>query len=230
MKKFKHPVFEAADFFKKHFKLNTWRKNQLTNLLDILPLFSPGKINCIETGASQDINDGCFGAFFAKLSELTGGEFHSVDLSKSIVNKSKKFFKNLNLKVNHNVGDSVEFLNNTKVIPNLVHLDSYDINIKNPFPSALHCWREFIAIENKMPIGSVLIIDDNWFMNTWVEYTYDTPPERKGDIEKVTINYPIIGKGSNVYHYIEEGNSNWRKLSKDLVGNNVKLIYQKVKL
>ena len=123
MEKFKHPVFEAANFFKKHFELTSWRKKQLDSLLDILPLFSPGKINCIETGASQSTSDGCFGAFFAKLCELTGGEFHSVDISKSIVNKSIKFYKSLNLKVNHNIGDSVEFLNNTKIVPNLVHLD-----------------------------------------------------------------------------------------------------------
>ena len=45
---------------------------------------------------------------------------------------------------------------------------------------------------------------------------------------------PTPDKGKLVYKHennnIEEGNSNWRKLSKDLVGNNVKLIYQKVKL
>jgi hypothetical protein len=36
----------------------------------------------------------------------------------------------------------------------------------NPLPCALHGWREFEAIESKMPIGSIIIIDDNSDDNT----------------------------------------------------------------
>ena len=42
----------------------------------------------------------------------------------------------------------VSFLQETNIVPNLVHLDSWDVNLKNPLPCALHGWREFVAIED----------------------------------------------------------------------------------
>ena len=161
----------------------------------------------------------------AKLCELTNGEFYSIDNNKDIIDKSKKLYLNYNLKTNHHLQDSIEFLENTPIIPNLIHLDSWDLDLKNPFPSALHGWREFIAIENKMPIGSIIIIDDNFFKGTWVSWNYSDERER----EKIWIDYPIVGKGSMVYHFIENGKSNWEKLSVDEKGSSIKLVYKKIK-
>tara|TARA_R110000744_G_scaffold312669_1_gene420050 strand:- start:84 stop:752 length:669 start_codon:yes stop_codon:yes gene_type:complete len=184
------------------------------------------KIICIETGASQNIDDGCIGLFFAKLCELTNGEFHSVDNQKDIVSKSKKLYLSHNLKTKHYIQDSVKFLKETSIIPNLIHLDSWDLNLTNPLPSALHGWREFTAIENKMPIGSIIIIDDNFFKGTWVNWNYDD-----GELESkhIDIEYPIIGKGSLIYHFVEGGESNWKKLSIDKAGFNEKIIFKKIK-
>ena len=226
-------IHQAANYYKSNCKFYgdtlIIRDKQLKRISNILSTLPEGKINCIETGASQNIDDGCFGVFFAKISELTNGEFHSVELSKDILEKSKELYNKLELKVKHHHSDSVEFLTKTKIIPNLVHLDSYDINIKNPFPAALYGWREFIAIEDKMPLGSILIVDDNWFKGTWVEYNYTSPPELAGTVEKITIDYPIIGKGANIYHFVKEGESNWEKISEDVIGENVKLIFKKIK-
>ena len=177
------------------------RSTQLTKVIEeIEDDFNFKKIICIETGASHNWDDGCVGVFFAKVCELTNGEFHSVDINPD--------------------------LNNTKVIPNLVHLDSWDLDLTNPFPSALHGWQEFIAIEGKMPIGSILIVDDNFFKDTWVSWDYLDGRESK----KITITYPIVGKGSNIWHFVNSGKSNWKKLSKDTVGSNQKLIFKKIKL
>tara|TARA_R110000823_G_scaffold295569_1_gene415334 strand:- start:41 stop:709 length:669 start_codon:yes stop_codon:yes gene_type:complete len=202
------------------------RIEQLDKLIqEIKNDFKFDKIICIETGASQNMDDGCVGLFFAKLCNLNDGEFYSVDNDESIIKQSKTIYKKHNLKVKHYLQDSVEFLKDTKIIPNLIHLDSWDLDLKNPFPSALHGWREFIAIENKMPIGSIIIIDDNFFKGSWVSWDY--LDERES--ERLVINYPIVGKGSMVYHFIESGKSNWEKLSLDKKGFNIKLIYKKVR-
>tara|TARA_R110000765_G_scaffold116488_1_gene209697 strand:+ start:29 stop:697 length:669 start_codon:yes stop_codon:yes gene_type:complete len=202
------------------------RIEQLDKLIqEIKNDFKFDKIICIETGASQNMDDGCVGLFFAKLCDLNDGEFYSVDNDENIIKQSKTIYEKHNLKVKHYLQDSVEFLEDTKIIPNLIHLDSWDLDLKNPFPSALHGWREFIAIENKMPIGSIIIIDDNFFKGSWVSWDYSD----KRESERLFINYPIVGKGSMVYHFIESGKSNWEKLSLDKAGFNIKLIYKKVR-
>ncbi len=184
------------------------------------------KVICIETGASQNYEDGCIGLFFAKLSELTGGEFHSVDNNSDIVDMSKQLYLNHNLDTNHYVQDSVTFLKETTIIPNLLHLDSWDLDLKNPFPSALHGWLEFEAIKDKMPIDSIVVIDDNYFGNMWIEWY---PGGINSEMEVLDINYPIVGKGSFIYHFVESGSSNWEKISNNFVGNNNKIVYRKVK-
>ena len=225
---------KAYEWYKLHSRKSKQdRYKQLEILIkEIKDEFNFEKIICIETGASQSKNDGAVGLFFAKLCELNGGEFHSVDNDENIIKRSKIMYKKHDLKVKHYLQDSVEFLENTKVIPNLIHLDSWDLNLLNPFPSALHGWREFIAIESKMPIGSIIIIDDNFFQGTWVKwvlnYTSKIPIDDQ-KYKKIDIEYPIIGKGSMVYHFVEEGKSNWKKLSKDIVGSNQKITYIKIK-
>ena len=217
---------KAYDWFNSISSLFRSRTDQIEKLMDAIKNeLDFKKIICIETGASQNIGDGCVGLFFAKLCELTNGEFHSVDIDEDIVSKSKELYLNYNLEAKHYTQDSVKFLEETSIIPNLIHLDSWDLDLKNPFPSALHGWREFIAIENKMPLGSIIIIDDNFFEGTWIRWDYQDERES----ERIDINYPIVGKGSMVYHFVEEGKSNWEKLSIDSLGQNEKIIYKKIK-
>lgn len=201
------------------------RKYQLSPVIDILSnSFKFDSVICIETGASKDfVSDGAVGTLFANACNLTDGEFHSVDIESKTVEKSKVLYNSLNLKANHYCEDSVKFLKETQIIPNLVHLDSWDVNLKNPLPCALHGWREFEAIESKMPLGSILIVDDNWFKGTWVEWTYPHKPN-----EKINIDYPILGKGALIWHFVESGESNWEKLSNDIVGSNQKIVYKKI--
>ena len=218
---------KAYEWYKSHNKNYLQnRYYQLEKLIDdIKDEFDFKKVICIETGASQNQSDGAVGLFLSKLCELTNGKFYSVDNKEDIVSKSKELYLNYNLETKHYTQDSVKFLKETSIIPNLIHLDSWDLDLKNPFPSALHGWREFIAIENKMPIGSIIVIDDNFFKGTWVSWDYQDGRES----ERISIHYPIVGKGSMVYHFIESGESNWKKLSIDSPGQNEKLIYKKIK-
>tara|TARA_R110000796_G_scaffold182472_1_gene298982 strand:+ start:329 stop:1012 length:684 start_codon:yes stop_codon:yes gene_type:complete len=226
----KHILTKSHKWYLNQFDIPKTRKYQLKNLIDgIENEFNFENVICIETGASQNIDDGCIGLFFAKLCELTKGEFHSIDNNKNIVDNSKKLYSDCNLDVNHYIEDSVKFLEDTLIVPNLIHLDSWDLNLLNPFPSALHGWNEFMAIEGKMPIGSIIIIDDNYFKGTWVEWNFMKGKEYTGEKKMVSINYPIIGKGSLIYHFVENGESNWKKLSIDSIGKNEKIFYKKIR-
>ena len=209
----------------KFYKDNINVDSQLEDIVNILTEhFNFFKINCIETGTSHNINDGCVGLFFNKICELSGGEFHTVDIDSNLIEKSKEFYKKYGQNnVIYHIMDSVEFLKNIDNPPNLIHLDSMDLNLKNPIPSMYHGFEEFKMIENKMPIGSIIIIDDNFFKGTWVDWNTNNGSER------INIDYPIVGKGSLVYYYVESMDSDWVKVSVDKVGVNNKIVFKKIK-
>jgi len=186
-------------------------------------------VNCIETGASQNFEDGCLGFYLAKIVESTGGNFHSVDINEKLVDKSKvefkKFFSNLN--IHHYVSDSVKFLENFTGNVNLVHLDSWDLDLKNPVPSMLHGWLEFAAVKDKMPSGSLVIIDDNYLRNSWVDWITFSEGESIST-ERIDIQYDIVGKGSLIYHWCQKEESGWDIVGDHYrVGENIKVIVKK---
>lgn len=188
------------------------------------------KLEIIETGASQNLEDGCFGLFFCKLAQNSNGSFSSVDNSPIVVEKSKKIYKKYFdlFDVNHYVQDSVEFLKNYQGFPNLIHLDSWDLDLKDPIASMLHGWLEFNAIKDKMPIGSIVIIDDNFMKDTWVEWNWSYE-EKFLNSEIIHISYEIVGKGSLVYHWAKKINTDWELLGDHYVaGGNIKVIVKKI--
>jgi hypothetical protein len=225
---------EVLDSYSYHHKKNNSsahdRVEQLTLLTSILEdNFKFDKIISLETGASKNWLDGMVGYYFASLSNKTGGEFYSVDLDE-ITTEVIEAYKNIDpeLKINHYTQDSVEFLKNVPVIPNLVHLDSWNVDLMNPLPCALHGWREFEAIESKMPIGSIIIIDDNWFRGTYVDWNIWSN-NKIVKTYKIDINYPLLGKGAHIYQWIYPGDKNWKLLSTPVVGSNNKIVIQKIK-
>jgi hypothetical protein len=201
------------------------RLNQFNSLKEIFENhFEFDEINLIETGVSGNINYGLFGFLLGSLVSEFGGQMHSVDLDCKSCEKSKEIFSENfpNLKYKTYCMDSVEFLNTPPIIPNLVHLDSYDFQLYHPFPSTLHCWKEFISIEKLMPPKSIIIIDDNWFAGTHLQWI------QNGNNELVEIKYPIIGKGTHVYHESFDLKSNWRFIeTKQNRYENIKLVFIK---
>jgi len=189
-------------------------------------------INVIETGASWRWGDGMMGLFFGKLSSLNGGKFYSVDINEYCVKESiEKFKKYLpELKFNHFINDSIKFLKNVDLTEiNLVHLDSWDLDLLNPYPSALHGWREFESIKDRLNVGSVVIVDDNYFQNTWVEYTsIDNSTNEVIKIQKVDIDVPVVGKGAHIYQWCLESEE-WEVLNKTKRAGNNKIIVKKIK-
>ena len=187
-------------------------------------------LEIIETGASQNLLDGCFGLYLAKLAEELGGIFSSVDIDPEILEKSRLSYLNFlpNLKVNHHLGDSVEFLKEYVGSPNLVHLDSWDLDMKNPIPSMLHGWLEFDAIRRKMPSGSICVVDDNFLRDTIVYWNH---LDHTGNLflqEEINVDYDIIGKGSMIYHWAKKEDTDWDLIEDHhQIGKNVKLILKK---
>lgn len=206
------------------------RLKQAKTLSDILnQYFKFNTIECIETGASQNLSDGCFGFFLCDLIKQTGGTYHSVDINSEIVDASKKlylqYYSEINL--NHHVMDSVQFLKNYNGNPNLVHLDSMDLDLTNPISSMLHGWLEFDAIRNKIPSGGICIIDDNFLKDSWVSWNTILNGEVLNS-KIIDINYDIIGKGALVYHWCKNYDTDWEIVGDHyLVGSNIKIILRK---
>jgi hypothetical protein len=203
------------------------RYQQLVKISNVLKNhFNFNNINFIETGASQNWDDGCVGYFFARLVEEIGGEMISVDNSEKVHNRSITFYKNVlkKIKVKSYLDDSINLINNTENKFNLVHLDSWDLDLKDPVPSMLHGWREFDSISKKVEIGGIIIIDDNYFKGSWVDWNY---PD--GSRERIDINYEIIGKGAMIYHFCKNEENGWKILSDNQPGINTKIIVKKIK-
>jgi len=215
------------DFYKSTVDSRSKQADSLYNVL--MNYFEFEKVECIETGASQNLDDGCFGLYLAKIVQSKGGSYHSVDIYEDIVNKSKLIFEKYipELNVNHSVLDSVKFLEEYNGNPNLVHLDSWDLDLTNPIQSMLHGWLEFVAIKDKMPSGSIILIDDNFLKGTWVNWNWMV----NGQITKsefIDIEYDIIGKGSLVYHWCQKEETEWDLVGDHyLAGDNIKIIIRK---
>ena len=215
------------DFYK---SITDRRSNQADSLYNVLMNhFEFDRVECVETGASQNLDDGCFGLYLAKIVQSKGGSYHSVDIFEDIVNKSKLIFEKYvpELSVNHYVSDSVKFLEEYNGSPNLVHLDSWDLDLTNPVPSMLHGWLEFVAIKDKMPSGSIIIVDDNFLKGTWTSWNWMKDGQII-DSEVIDIKYDIIGKGALVYHWCQKEETEWDLVGDHYIaGSNIKIIIKK---
>ena len=80
-----------------------------------------------------------------------------------------------------------------------------------------------MAIESKMPSGSIIMIDDNYIGGTWVDWNYND-----GRVKRIDNTYPMTGKGANIYHYVLSGSSDWNLIGEHYNSHyNIKIIIQK---
>jgi hypothetical protein len=223
---------DSFEFFKNYILSNSndTVRIQQAEILDKLLTeeFNFDYIECIETGCASGGYDN-FGVYLAKYCKDNNGKFSTVDISEDYINKSKILYHDV-IGENNNeyvVSDSIKFLQSYNGIPNLVHLESYDLDLLNPLPSMLHHWLEFEAIQDKMPSGSLLLIDDNFFKGTFVSW-YILNNGVHTDTKRIDIDYDIIGKGSLIYHFVKEKESNWELIGNHYVaGPNLKLFFRK---
>ncbi len=223
---------DSLEFFKNYIpsSSNDMTRAEQAEILDKLLSddFNFNYIECIETGCASGGYDN-FGVYLAKYCKDNGGKFSTVDISEDNINKSKDLYFDA-IGDNDNkyfIGDSITFLKSYEGKPNLVHLDSYDLDILNPLPSMLHHWLEFEAIQDKMPQGSILVIDDNFFKGTVIYWHVFLDGGLKEE-KKIDVDFDLIGKGSLVYHFVKEKKSNWELIGNHYIaGPNLKLFFRK---
>ena len=131
------------------------------SMLDALSLLEEKPSRIIETGMSAWGTNSTL--LFSDYVETFGGAFWSVDIRmKPLIDVRKSVFKSTVL----TCGDSVRFLdrwvaaNRLDCRVDFVYLDSFDLDVKDPYPAALHGIREFFAIRPALKPGSLLLVDD----------------------------------------------------------------------
>ena len=227
---YKNHMKNNVDDYDNTFRHQLRRKQCETLINSINDRFNFDKIITLETGTSQSYDDGLYGLFLGFVSLYTNGKMSSVDINEEYVKKSIQKFNEVipDLEYTTHIGDSVSYLKNIKEVPNLVHLDSWDFNLFDPFPSALHGWMEFDAIRDKMPSGSICLVDDNYLKGSWVSWNWIDPEGNLLSQEEIKVDYDIVGKGSLIYHWAQREETDW-----DLIGDhyqpgkNIKVILKK---
>ena len=121
----------SLDFYLNIEGVNQNMREQAVKVSRAVDLSSISKIEVIETGASQNLSDGCFGLLFAHLCSLSNSKMYSVDLDPDITRLSQEMYQKYipGFYVNNFTNDSIEFLQNYEGSPTLVHLDSWDLDI-----------------------------------------------------------------------------------------------------
>jgi len=149
----------VEDLVDMHFKHYSSETHVSRTTLDLaLHLLGGKSANIIETGSSawgtnsSLLFDGYVNSF--------GGSFKTVDVRLQPCLSLRDICSS---KTELYCDDSVSFLNTklqTQTRIDLVYLDSWDVDWKNPVPSAIHGLKEFLAISDKLRNGSLLLIDD----------------------------------------------------------------------
>jgi hypothetical protein len=193
--------------------------------------FNFSYVECIETGTSYGGDDDNFGLYLAKFTKQYEGKMSSVDIDWERAEKSQNYISSLveGLDYKSHTSDSIKYLSEYQGKPNLVHLDSKDLDLMNPLPSMLHHWIEFTTIKDKMPSGSIILVDDNFFKDTIVYWNILDPEKKLYDTIPIDITYEIMGKGALIYHAVKEKKvTDWELIGDHYnAGPNQKLIFLK---
>ena len=155
-------------------------------------------INILETGCGHYNHTDKFATMtyiFANiLNSLNGGSLLTIDINEDNLNKCKEITKNLSHIINYKLGDSLDVLKNLdeQYIKSLdlIILDSYDLNLFDPNPSAIHHLRELLAVYDKLNKNCLIAIDDNYPPWSWVQWNWDD-----GRSEIFETKDKLIGKG-----------------------------------
>jgi len=216
--------WKSLDFYTSISEISDDRREQAEKVASLIDLNTIDRIEVIETGASQNLGDGCFGLLFAHLANLDGGSFCSVDNDKEVCDSSIEIFNKFlpDLEYTASTSDSIQFLEKYDGSPTIVHLDSWDLDIFDPEPAMLHGFLEFQAIESKMESGSYIVVDDNFMRGTFIFWKWNG-----GDTEQYEVRQEILGKGSMIYHYCKKPESLWELLGEYQLGPNQKLVLRK---
>jgi len=152
----------TEDLVRRHFVTRSSPDHiNLESMLTALKLLDGQSSRIIETGMSAWGTNSTL--LFSDYVDAFGGEFWSVDIRlKPLADVRGSVSRRTVL----TCGDSVRFLhgwvesNQASCKIDLVYLDSFDLDIRNPYPAALHGIKELFAIRPALKSGSLLLVDD----------------------------------------------------------------------
>lgn len=126
----------------------------------------------VETGCTRQpdnwFGDGQSSVVFNTMCEMHGGTLYSVDISAD----NCRFAKSLTGSRHHiYCGDSIAWLQEAETNfekinrgIDVLYLDSYDLDVNNWAPSALHHIYELLSVKRLLRPGSLVAVDDNLVM------------------------------------------------------------------
>jgi hypothetical protein len=150
------------------------------------------------------------------ISNYVGGKLITIDNDKEHLELSKVYTKEFANNIEYILGDSVEVLDKIKdkYKFDLVYLDSFDLIIPKPKPSAEHHLNELKVIYDYLTDDVIVTVDDNYPPNTtimWKTFRGDTHIKN----EHIYTENKIIGKGSLIHPFLL--NSGWVRHDEFLV-------------
>lgn len=127
-----------------------------------------GVKSIVETGCTRlDGNwegDGQSSVVWAAFAEYHGGSFTSIDIDQDALDLTMKLTNNVG---RYFCGDSAVELQQpwkSNTI-DLLYLDSFDLDMNNPHPAALHCLFELLSARPRLKSQSIVFVDDSPFNN-----------------------------------------------------------------
>jgi len=187
-------------------------------------------INILETGCGHTDGIPQFKTMTCLFAEIiknfTGGKLTTIDIDENNMNKCKKNSLEYKDFIDYRLGDSLKIIDSLdKNIINdfdLVFLDSFDFDLRDPHPSAIHHFTELMLLYPYLNENCIVAIDDNYLPNTWISWTFSD-----GKTERFETKDNILGKGMYCDGFLK--NFGWTKYDKNLFFENQNVFMYKLK-
>lgn len=163
-------VYIENDWFRKKYAKKS-RGRFLTFKIALNWFYQHGGKNIVETGTTKEFDDwgaGMSTVLFAEVIEKYGGELWTIDNSKDAIEMCKAITAEWADRITYLHRDSVFVLREFRRKIDLLYLDSMDCPIdpkKDPRPPQMHQLREIQAAYSKLHDNSIVLLDDNDFLN-----------------------------------------------------------------
>lgn len=124
-------------------------------------MVSRGVKSIVETGCIRKADnwegDGQSTMIWSHYINYSKGSFQTIDLDEAACELTRELIPSAAVAQ----GDSVQVLTRSDSVIDLLYLDSYDVDMANPHPAALHCLMEFCSARPRLRSGSIVFIDDS---------------------------------------------------------------------
>jgi len=154
-------------FLKKYYGLLARRRDTFKKMFEYLESLEKEEYLIVETGICRSENsfsgDGMSSLMFDDFINYYGGKFITVDINKENVNFAKTKLSVKSDIINEDSVIALEKISNSNksIGVDLLYLDSFDIDWKNPHISALHHFKELFSAKEMIKDHTLIVIDDN---------------------------------------------------------------------